>query len=90
MLNGKLPVINIEQPVECHVDTQGDCDRTLTVLFHSLKDGHQNIDDLTDIDEIFVIRTQTVLIERFCDDTIQLNQIHCKGIKRNFSKLNND
>lgn len=69
-------VVNIEQPVETHVNAEGDVDQVFVLLFQPVVDGRQAVDDVGDGKEVTVVG-EFVLLEGALGNT-QIQQVHWK------------
>lgn len=69
-------VVDIEQPVQAHVDTQWDVDQVRVVLFQSLIQAGQAGDQLRDVQKLLVL-FQAVLVEHLARQW-HAQQVHCE------------
>lgn len=75
-------VVDIEQPVEAHVDTQRDVDQVRVALFQPLVQAGQAGDQLRDVQKLLVL-FQAVLLEHLARQR-HAQQVHCKGEERGY------
>lgn len=73
-------VVDVEQPVEAHVDTEWDVDQVRVALFQSLIQAGQAGNQLRDVQKLLVL-FQAVLVEHLaCQRHAQ--QVHCEDKER--------
>lgn len=77
-----IRVVDVEQPVEAHVDTQWDVDQVRVALFQSLIQAGQAGNQLRDVQKLLVL-FQAVLVEHLaCQRHAQ--QVHCEDKERGY------
>lgn len=75
-------VVDVEQPVEAHVDTEWDVDQVRVALFQSLIQAGQAGNQLRDVQKLLVL-FQAVLVEHLaCQRHAQ--QVHCEDKERGY------
>ncbi len=68
-------VVDVEQPVEAHVDAQRDIDQVRVALLQPLVQAGQTGDQLGDVQQLLVL-FQTVLVEHLARHR-HAQQVHC-------------
>lgn len=77
-----IRVVDVEQPVEAHVDTQWDVDQVRVALLQSLIQAGQAGNQLRDVQKLLVL-FQAVLVEHLaCQRHAQ--QVHCEDKERGY------
>lgn len=70
-------VVNVEQPVETHVDAERHVDQVFVLLLQAVVDGRQAVDDVGDGQQLIVVG-ELVLLEGVLGHA-EVQQIHCRG-----------
>lgn len=70
-------VIDIQQPVEAHVHAERNIDQIIVLLFQSIINSGQAVDDLQNIHRL-VILLEVVLVQGIACSR-QIQEIHCKN-----------
>lgn len=73
---GYVRVVNIEQPVETHVNTEWHVDQVLVLLFQAVVDGCQAVDDIGNGQQLIVV-CEFVLLKGVLGH-IEVQQVHCR------------
>lgn len=68
-------VVNVEQPVETHVDTERHIDQVLVLLLQAVVNRCQAIDDVRDGQQLIVVG-ELVLLEGVLGH-VEVQQVHC-------------
>lgn len=68
-------VVDIQQPVEAHVHTERNVDQVIVLLFQSIVNGGQAVNDLQNIHRL-VILFEVVLVQGITCSR-QTQEIHC-------------
>lgn len=69
-------VINIEKPVETHVNTEWHVDKVFVLLLQAVVDGCQAVDDVGDGQQLAVVG-EFVLLESVLSH-VEVQQVHCR------------
>lgn len=69
-------VINIEQPVETHVNTEWHIDQVFVLLLQAVVNGCQAVDDVGDGQQLIVVG-ELVLLEGVLGH-VEVQQVHCR------------
>lgn len=69
-------VINVEQPVETHVNTQRHVDQVFVLLLQAVVDGRQAVDDVGNRQQLIVVG-EFVLLEGVLGHA-EVQQVHCR------------
>lgn len=70
-------VINVEKPVETHVNAKRHVDEVFVLLLQAVVDGCQAVDDVGDGQQLAVVG-ELVLLERVLSHA-EVQQVHCRG-----------
>lgn len=70
-------VINVEKPVETHVNAKWHIDEVFVLLLQAVVDGCQAVDDVGDGQQLTVVG-ELVLLERVLSHA-EVQQVHCRG-----------
>lgn len=68
-------VVNVEQPVETHVDAEGHVDQVFVLLLQAVVDGCQAVDDVRNGQQLIVDGEFVLLKGVLCNAEVQ--QVHC-------------
>lgn len=71
-------VINIEQPVETHVNAEWHIDQVFVLLLQAIVDRCQAINDVGDEQHLIVVGELVLLKGVLCHAEVQ--QVHCRSI----------
>lgn len=71
-----IRVIDIQQPVETHVDTKWHIDQVFVLLLQAVIDGCQAIDDIWNGQQLIVV-CELVLLKSVLGH-VKVQQVHCK------------
>lgn len=69
-------VINVEQPVETHVNTEWHIDQVFVLLLQAVVNGCQAVDDVGDGQQLIVVG-ELVLLEGVLGH-VEVQQVHCR------------
>lgn len=69
-------VINIEKPVETHVNAEWHVDKVFVLLLQAVVDGCQAVDDVGDGQQLTVVG-EFVLFESVLSH-VEVQQVHCR------------
>ena len=71
-----IRVIDIQQPVETHVDTEWHIDQVFVLLLQAVVDGRQAVDDVRNRQQLIVV-CELVLLEGVLGHA-KVQQVHCR------------
>lgn len=69
-------VVNVEQPVETHVNTQRDVDKVFVLLLQAVVDGRQAVDDVGNRKQLAIVG-EFVLLKGVLGHA-EVQQVHCR------------
>ncbi len=72
-------VVNVEQPVETHVNAERHVDQVLVLLLQAVVDGRQAVDDVGNGQQLIVVG-ELVLLEGVLGHA-EVQQVHCRRKK---------
>lgn len=71
-------VVNVEQPVETHINAKRHVDQVFVLLLQAVIDGRQAVDDIRNRQELIVVG-ELVLLKGVLGH-VEVQQVHCKCV----------